>query len=94
MTQTATATQAIAKLKAALAKIDNPTKATTKCCIWCGFGDHYTDEIFTKDGKSVAHWSNGNECDATGFTNDDIHEPQFNYRHIKGECELVGCVNN
>ena len=80
---------ATANLKARLTTI-----ATTKCCIWCGFGDHYTDEVFTKDGAKVAHCSKGCEHDATNFTSDDTQEPDANYRHVRGECDLFGCVNN
>jgi predicted lipoprotein with Yx(FWY)xxD motif len=88
---TATLT-AIANLKAHLAQIES-TRATTKCCIWCGYGDHYTDEVFTKDGASVAHCSKGCEHDATGYTSADTHEPDGDYRHVRGECELFGCTN-
>jgi predicted lipoprotein with Yx(FWY)xxD motif len=83
---------AIVNLKAHLARIET-TPATTKCCIWCGYGDHYTDEVFTKDGESVAHCSKGCEHDATGFTSADTHEPDGDYRHVRGECELFGCIN-
>jgi predicted nucleic-acid-binding Zn-ribbon protein len=86
------ATTATANLKARLTKIQ-PTTATTKCCIWCGYGDHYTDEPFTKNGVSVAHCSKGCEHDATGVTSTDTHEPDGNYRHVRGECELLGCIN-
>jgi hypothetical protein len=67
--------------------------ATAKCCIWCGYGDHYTDEVFTKDGAQVAHCNSGCEHDATGFTSKDTHDPESNYRHNQGECNSVGCVN-
>ena len=88
-TQTTTAT---AKLMARLATIKTTT-ATTKCCIWCGFGDHYTDEIFTKNGAPVAHCSKGCEHDAKGFSDADIHDDNSPLRHVQGECGLLGCVN-
>lgn len=91
MTQTATATQAIANLKAALAKIET-TQATTKCCVWCGFGDHYTDEIFNKNGAPVAHCSKGCEHDATGCTDADVHDDSL-VRHVQGECGILECLN-
>jgi len=51
------------------------------------------DEVFTKDGASVAHCSKGCEHDATGYTSADTHEPDGEYRHVRGECELFGCSN-
>lgn len=64
-----------------------------KCCIWCDTTDHYTDEIFMLDGKPVAHCQRGCEHDAAGFTSDDTHEPDGNYRHNRDECEKFDCVN-
>ena len=66
---------------------------TDKCCIWCGYGNHYTDEVFTLNGAQVAHCSKGCEHDATNFTSEQTRDESANYRHNKGECADNDCTN-